>query len=189
MGEQYARPVVIGKDQRPLERSRCQHHPIGTDMPNPNAGTIIRRGIPKVVTTPLNSYNIILVIQANGRTSAQVGQVFMRENFLQGRGQFLSELPQVPSGPWLIVDQQHFPACTQMLFRCRNSGNTGPYHHRINIAIGLVVTRFIGLLWQCTNAGKAACSQSRRHFYHRGRQHRFLCARYQLHQCIGFFNA
>src|SRR6185312_13293983 len=37
--------------------------------------------------------------------------------------------------------------------------------------------------------GEAACGKSVRHFNHRGRKHGFLCTRYQLNECIGFFNS
>ena len=62
MGEHDAGPVVICKDQRALECTWCQHDPIGTDMPDPDACTPGRRGIPKVVASPLNGDDIILVV-------------------------------------------------------------------------------------------------------------------------------
>jgi hypothetical protein len=62
MREYNARPVIICEDQRTLERTRRQHNPIGADMPDPNAGTVGRRGISKMVASPLNGDYIILVI-------------------------------------------------------------------------------------------------------------------------------
>ena len=46
-------------DQWALERTWCQHDLIGTDMPDPDARAPGRRGIPKVVASPLNGDNII----------------------------------------------------------------------------------------------------------------------------------
>ena len=62
MGEQYTGPVIIRKNQRALECTWCQHHPVGTDMPDPYTRTVGRRSIPKMVAPPLNGHDKILVV-------------------------------------------------------------------------------------------------------------------------------
>jgi hypothetical protein len=47
MGEHDAGPVVICEDQRALERTWCQHDPIGTDMPDPDARTLAGAEFPR----------------------------------------------------------------------------------------------------------------------------------------------
>jgi hypothetical protein len=42
-------------------------------------------GIPKVVASPLNGDDIILVVQAHCSAPAQISEVSMRENIPQGR--------------------------------------------------------------------------------------------------------
>jgi hypothetical protein len=85
MGEHDAGPVVICEDQQALERTWCQHDPIGTDMPDPDACVPDQRGIPKMIASPLNDDDIILVVQANCSASAQISEVSMRENIPQCR--------------------------------------------------------------------------------------------------------
>src|SRR5277367_4992105 len=84
IGKHDARPVVICEDQRALERTWCQHDPIGTDMPDPDARTIGLRGISKVIAPPLNGDDIILIVQANCSAPAPVCEIFMRKNISQG---------------------------------------------------------------------------------------------------------
>ena len=80
MGEHDAGPVIICEDQWALERTWCQHNPIGTDMPDPDARARGRCGIAKVIASPLNGDDIILVVQANCSAPAQIRKVRMREN-------------------------------------------------------------------------------------------------------------
>src|SRR5580704_7717278 len=86
MREHDAGPVVICEDQRTLERTGCQHDPVGTDMPYSNSRTTWQRGgIPQVIASPFNSNDIILIVQTNCSTPAQISEIFMCKNIPQVR--------------------------------------------------------------------------------------------------------
>jgi hypothetical protein len=74
-------------------------------MPHANTRAFRRRGIPKVVTSPLDGDDIILVVQANSSAPAQVSEISMIENVTQGRWYFQSKVPEMTTGSWLVVDQ------------------------------------------------------------------------------------
>src|SRR4029079_1889296 len=62
MREHDTGPVVVGENQRPLKGTWCKHNLIGTDMPHANARALGRCRIPKVIASPFNSDNIILIV-------------------------------------------------------------------------------------------------------------------------------
>ena len=85
MGQHDAGPVVVGEDQRSLKGTRRQDDLIGADMPHTDACALYWRGVSKVIASPLNGNDKILVVQTYCSAPAEISEVSMRENILQGR--------------------------------------------------------------------------------------------------------
>src|SRR5690349_1545082 len=128
-------------------------------MPDSDARTVGWRGITQMIASSLYRDHIILVIQAECSAPLQISKIFMREHIAKSGWKIKSEVPEMASGFWLVVDQNNFTARSQMFLRRRESRDTCAYDEGIHITIGLVVASFVSGLRERADSTQTACSQ------------------------------